>query len=104
MQQIYDTSALNLDIYQPNYVQRSRDIACQYDDMLQLSRPQKNATLMHIISGYDRSSYITRTIIFFHIQKTSFPEDMAGKILGLRPANERRRYFVMTSLIGWEQA
>ena len=22
-------------------------------------------------------------------------------ILGLRPANERRRYFVMTSLIGW---
>ena len=25
-------------------------------------------------------------------------------ILGLRPANERRRYFVTTSLIGWTQA
>ena len=25
-------------------------------------------------------------------------------ILGLRPANERRRYFVATSLIGWTQA
>ena len=24
--------------------------------------------------------------------------------LGLRPANERRRYFVTTSLIGWAQA
>ena len=28
----------------------------------------------------------------------------AGLILGLRPANERRRYFVTTSLIGWTQA
>ena len=25
-------------------------------------------------------------------------------ILGLRPTNERRRYFVMTSPIGWAQA
>ena len=29
---------------------------------------------------------------------------ISGLILGLRPANERRRYFVMTSLIGWVQA
>ena len=29
---------------------------------------------------------------------------IAGLILGLRPANERRRYFVTTSLIGWAQA
>ena len=29
---------------------------------------------------------------------------LAGLILGLRPANERRRYFVTTSLIGWAQA
>ena len=28
---------------------------------------------------------------------------VAGLILGLRPANERRRYFVTTSLIGWAQ-
>ena len=27
-----------------------------------------------------------------------------GAVLGLRPANERRRYFVTTSLIGWVQA
>ena len=27
----------------------------------------------------------------------------AGLILGLRPANERRRYLVTTSLIGWTQ-
>ena len=28
----------------------------------------------------------------------------AGLILRLHPANERRRYFVTTSLIGWAQA
>ena len=28
----------------------------------------------------------------------------AGLILGLRTANERRRYFVTMSLIGWAQA
>ena len=28
----------------------------------------------------------------------------AGLILGLRAANERRRYFVTMSLIGWAQA
>ena len=27
-----------------------------------------------------------------------------GLILGLRPANERQRYFVTPSLIGWVQA
>ena len=29
--------------------------------------------------------------------------DYTGLILGLRPANERLLYFVMTSLIGWVQ-
>ena len=28
----------------------------------------------------------------------------AGLILGLRTANERRRYFVVPSLIGWVQS
>ena len=28
---------------------------------------------------------------------------VAGLILGLRPANERRRFFVTTSLIAWAQ-
>ena len=32
------------------------------------------------------------------------PLDIAGLILGLRPANERRRYSVTTSLIGGVQA
>ena len=30
-----------------------------------------------------------------------FTEWESRLILGLRPANERRRYFVTTSLIGW---
>ena len=30
--------------------------------------------------------------------------EYTGLILGLRPANERWRYFVTTSLIGWPQA
>ena len=29
--------------------------------------------------------------------------DGAGLILGLRPAKERLRYFVTTSLVGWVQ-
>ena len=29
--------------------------------------------------------------------------EAAGPILGLRPANERRRYKVTPSLIGWAQ-
>ena len=29
---------------------------------------------------------------------------ITGLIPGLRPANERQRYFVTTSLIGWVQA
>ena len=29
---------------------------------------------------------------------------ITGLILGLHPANERRRYFVTTSPIGWAQA
>ena len=32
------------------------------------------------------------------------PNMYTGLILGLHPANERRRYFVTTSLIGWTQA
>ena len=31
------------------------------------------------------------------------PQDYTGLILGLRPANERRRYKVTPSLISWAQ-
>ena len=39
-----------------------------------------------------------------YLSATPYPSYLAhtaGMILGLRPANERRRYFVKTSLIGW---
>ena len=36
------------------------------------------------------------------VSKTSW--SISGMISGLPPANERRRYFVTTSLIGWSQA
>ena len=35
--------------------------------------------------------------------KRDYNDFITGVILGLRPANERRRYFVMTSLVGWVQ-
>ena len=34
----------------------------------------------------------------------SASDNITGLILGLCQANERRRYFVTTSLIGWAQA
>ena len=37
------------------------------------------------------------------IRLTTRYKTLQGLILGLRPANERRRYFVTTSLIGWAQ-
>ena len=41
----------------------------------------------------------------FHlINSYCLSKTSTGLILGLRPANERRRYFVTTSLIGWAQA
>ena len=54
----------------------------------------------------------TRLPIGFHSCRTNMttrvskPHDyaMPRLILGLHPANERRRYFVTTSLIGWAQA
>ena len=38
-------------------------------------------------------------IAYFYVKKFH----QAGLILGLRPANERRRYKVTPSLIGWAQ-
>ena len=35
---------------------------------------------------------------------TQMMNNIPGLILGLRPVNERRRYFVTTSLIGWAHA
>ena len=43
-------------------------------------------------------------IFFLYPGKLFNLHSYTGLILGLRPANERRRYFVTTSLIGWLQA
>ena len=38
------------------------------------------------------------------VEENASCNESAGRILGLHPANWRRRYFVATSLIGWAQA
>ena len=38
-----------------------------------------------------------------HMVRVFKVNDIPGLILGLPQANERRRYFVTTSLIGWAQ-
>ena len=50
---------------------------------------------------------IVKRIGFYNVQNVGFRInyfDRAGMILGLRPANGRRRYKVTPSLIGWAQA
>ena len=56
----------------------------------------KHVGLLWPISALDRKQ--VRGYVFFN------GRCIPGLILGLRPANERRRYFVTTSLIGWEQS
>ena len=44
------------------------------------------------------------TVIFPHWKQTEIRLDVRSEAaLGLRPANERRRYIITTSLIGWAQ-
>ena len=69
---------------------------------------------------YDKGAYFMNYSVYWlkvlyissdmDILKQCVPVDPANAfghgwhlILGLRPANERRRYFVTTSLIGWVQ-
>ena len=52
------------------------------------------AELFHIVPILVLSSQVPIAQIF---------NILTGLILGLHPANERRRYFVTTSLIGWAQ-
>ena len=40
----------------------------------------------------------------FGVNNLNFTVETAGLMLGLLPANERRRYFVTTSLIGWAKS
>ena len=48
-----------------------------------------------------KSFYLIKGIIFQYVIANDI---CTGLILGLRPANERRRYKVTPSLIGWAQA
>ena len=47
--------------------------------------------------------YTTRYVSPHIWQTSTLSTQNTGLILGLHPANERRHYFVTTSLIGWEQ-
>ena len=55
----------------------------------------RNSSVYHSLKSVE--NYI------FENTGTSPRGQWAGLILGLPPANERRRYFVTTSLIGWAQ-
>ena len=47
--------------------------------------------------------YTQRISCIISVYTDAFNWDISRMILGLHPANERRRYFVTTSLIGWAQ-
>ena len=50
--------------------------------------------------------YMLKTLVTMHDTMQNigqFQAPYTGLILGLCPANGRRRYFVTTSLIGWVQ-
>ena len=68
-----------------------RRIRCHAFKAPQLPWWTAPATLQPQVKGYSHYLYHGK---LYH----------TGLILGLRPANERRRYFVTTSLIGWAQA
>ena len=63
-----------------------------------LSEPSLAELLTHIcFSTFERVHALVHRIWW------GCDTQCAGLIVGLRPANERRRYFVTTSLIGWSQ-
>ena len=61
-----------------------------------------------LYEGGEEVALLDDAVIFLMLLKQPPPlitaHPITGLILGLRPANERRRYFVTTSLIGWAQA
>ena len=50
-------------------------------------------------TGLGKSRVQNQSLSYHGMQRHTW----SGLILGLRPANERRRYFVTASLIGWAQ-
>ena len=61
--------------------------------------------MVYLISVSKMSPWLYNVIMLgLHRIATNLgPIYQSGLILGLRPTNERRRYFVTTSLIGWAQ-
>ena len=53
---------------------------------------------------HERINRYARSYVCVPVTCNVRQELCSGLILGLRPANEKRRYFVTTSLIGWAQA
>ena len=80
---------------------RNTPTNCFYND--RLMRVLRLHVMCHIVPVMAR--YQTHVVQNWCAVCTEFPgTHMPGLILGLRLANERRRYFVTTSLIGWGQA
>ena len=61
-------------------------------------------SLKALVVESDVATVLENVINGFILPITSSETPTSGLILGLRPANERRWYFVTTSLIGWAQA
>ena len=61
-------------------------------------------TLSFIVSGYNHPDPNAGHLARSTSVSSSYMDGKSGLSQGLRPANERRRYFVTTSLIGWVQA
>ena len=58
-----------------------------------------------ILQDPNRWQYTSSKCWILSVERNRRPDYYtSGLILGLRPANERRRYIVTTSLIGWAQA
>ena len=59
---------------------------------------QKNGFQCFSVSQPNANHHILGPVMIVHLY------DITGMIIGLHLANERRHYFVTTSLIGWVQA
>ena len=70
----------------------------------QLSRDLKSSTIK--VLGFAQLLSVSGPVMTDALNVCHYPDvywPAPGLILGLCPANEKRRYFVTTSLIGWAQ-
>ena len=62
-----------------------------------------NKTLLVFLKRSKASAASVGVILYPNTEASAMVYPVTGLILGLRPANERRRYKVTPSLIGWAQ-